>query len=162
MQVSGTSVVQGRTWTLQSTLLKSGTLGRWVNKQRTQYRLFKEGIASSMTDERVRKLELIGFQWSVMKRSRNISAMQPPSTASDAPYWLKQVDAYDSFWILFCVCSFIDIFIIYHISYERCRSPCVPSMYRIQPPNRHCHRPHTLPSMFVRHCATRVCAKRGM
>ena len=24
------------------------------------------------------------------------------------------------------------------------------------------HRPHTLPSMFVRHCAARVCAKRGM
>ena len=25
----------------------------------------------------------------------------------------------------------------------------------------HCRRPHTLPSMFVRHCATRLCAKRG-
>jgi len=43
----------------------SGKLGRWVNKQRKQYRSFKEGKSSPMTDERVRQLESIGFQWSL-------------------------------------------------------------------------------------------------
>ena len=42
------------------------------------------------------------------------------------------------------------------------RSPSFPQpMDRIEPPT-HNHRPHTLPSIFVRHCATRVYAKRGM
>ena len=45
---------------------KSGKLGRWVKRQRLQYRLLKEGKPSSMTDERVRKLELIGIEWSVI------------------------------------------------------------------------------------------------
>ena len=38
----------------------------------------------------------------------------------------------------------------------------LPLMDRIQPPTHHHHRPHTLPSMFVRQCAAWVCAKRGM
>ena len=62
---------------------KSGKLGTWVVTQRDQYRLLKEGKTSYMADERVQKLESIGFQWSI--RPQNISAMQPPSTASDAP-----------------------------------------------------------------------------
>ena len=44
---------------------KSGKLGYWVNTQRTQYRLSKEGKYSFMTDERVHKLESIGFRWSL-------------------------------------------------------------------------------------------------
>ena len=44
-------------------LTTSGTLGSWVNTQRTQYRLVKSGKTSSMTDERVQKLVSIGFQW---------------------------------------------------------------------------------------------------
>ena len=63
----------------------SGTLGCWVSNQRQQYRLVKEGKPSSTTDERVQKLESIGFQWSVIKIPRNISAMQPPFTANDVP-----------------------------------------------------------------------------
>jgi len=40
-------------------------LGKWVGNQRTNYRLLKEGKSSRMTDERIRKLESIGFQWSL-------------------------------------------------------------------------------------------------
>eukprot|EP00985_Skeletonema_marinoi_P012441 scaffold6003_cov126-Skeletonema_marinoi.AAC.1 len=38
-------------------------LGNWVKEQRTQYRLKKEGKQSSMTNERIRELEAIGFVW---------------------------------------------------------------------------------------------------
>jgi len=40
-------------------------VGKWVAKQRTDYRLLKEGKSSRMTDERIRKLEGIGFEWSL-------------------------------------------------------------------------------------------------
>jgi len=39
------------------------TLGNWVGQQRKQYRLLKEGTSSAMTEERIRKLEGIGFEW---------------------------------------------------------------------------------------------------
>ena len=40
-------------------------LGRWVNKQRQQYRLLQEGKKSQMTEERIKLLDSIGFQWSL-------------------------------------------------------------------------------------------------
>jgi hypothetical protein len=46
-----TNVVQG-----------SGPLGGWVNNQRIQYRLSKEGKASNLTTDKCQKLESIGFQ----------------------------------------------------------------------------------------------------
>eukprot|EP00978_Attheya_sp_CCMP212_P011169 scaffold27385_cov47-Attheya_sp.AAC.2 len=39
----------------------SGQLGGWVQTQRTQYRLFQEGKDSTLTNERRKKLEGIGF-----------------------------------------------------------------------------------------------------
>merc|ERR1712150_227607 len=54
----------------------AGKLGRWVAYQRVQYRLLQEGKQSSMTDERIQKLESIGFQWS-LRRSQSKSAVQP-------------------------------------------------------------------------------------
>ena len=49
---------------------RTGRLGAWVNYQRQQYRLLQEGKQSGMTDERIQKLESIGFQWS-LRRSEN-------------------------------------------------------------------------------------------
>lgn len=40
-------------------------LGTWVSNQRKQYRLLREGKSSPMTDERVKKLDEIGFVWSI-------------------------------------------------------------------------------------------------
>lgn len=38
-------------------------LARWVKRQRYQYKLFKEGKASTMTEERAAALNAIGFVW---------------------------------------------------------------------------------------------------
>ena len=38
-------------------------LGNWVDTQRKHYRLMKKGEKSQMTEERVEKLEAIGFVW---------------------------------------------------------------------------------------------------
>ena len=44
-------------------------LGRWVMTQRTQYRLLEQGKPSQMTEERIKLLEGIGFQWTMRKKS---------------------------------------------------------------------------------------------
>lgn len=38
-------------------------LSRWVKRQRYQYKLMKEGKPSTMTEERIRRLESVGFVW---------------------------------------------------------------------------------------------------
>ena len=38
-------------------------LGTWVGTQRQQYRLLMEGKRSSMTEERITRLNEIGFVW---------------------------------------------------------------------------------------------------
>jgi len=40
-------------------------LGEWVVNQRRQYRLLQEGKHSRMTEERVTKLEKVGFKWKI-------------------------------------------------------------------------------------------------
>ena len=42
---------------------RHGSFGIWVFTQRQKYRLLKEGKSSPMSDDRIRKLESIGFQW---------------------------------------------------------------------------------------------------
>ena len=39
------------------------SLGGWVTNQRQHYRLLKEGTSSRISDDRIQKLESIGFQW---------------------------------------------------------------------------------------------------
>ena len=39
-------------------------LGKWVDTQRTQYRLRNEGKQTPLTEERIKKLEDLGFVWS--------------------------------------------------------------------------------------------------
>ena len=43
---------------------KDPTLGEWVHFQRRQFRLKQLNRRNHMTDERIRKLEAIGFEWS--------------------------------------------------------------------------------------------------
>ena len=47
--------------------MKHGSLGTWISTQRHNYRLLKEGKSSPMTDDRIRELESIGFQWILAK-----------------------------------------------------------------------------------------------
>ena len=44
---------------------RHGPLGRWVDKQCQDYRQLKNGKSSPMSDDRIQKLESIGFQWSL-------------------------------------------------------------------------------------------------
>mmetsp|Transcript_6594 Transcript_6594/g.12541 ORF Transcript_6594/g.12541 Transcript_6594/m.12541 type:complete len:1008 (-) Transcript_6594:383-3406(-) len=44
---------------------KNVPLGAFVNNQRSEYRKLKRGDPSSMTEEKIRDLESLGFQWSV-------------------------------------------------------------------------------------------------
>ena len=46
---------------------KNKALGRWVAKQRTQYRLRREGKQTPLTEERIKLLDEVGFVWSVKK-----------------------------------------------------------------------------------------------
>lgn len=43
-------------------------LGEWVGQQRKAYRLKMDGKQSAMTDERMEKLNKIGFTWRLRKR----------------------------------------------------------------------------------------------
>jgi len=43
----------------------TGALGRWVEKQRSQYPLFCEGKPCKITTDQVNKLESLGFKWRV-------------------------------------------------------------------------------------------------
>jgi hypothetical protein len=45
-------------------------LGVWVNKQRAEYKLFKEGKKSSMTKERIQALESVGFIWAKRRKGQ--------------------------------------------------------------------------------------------
>lgn len=38
-------------------------LGRWVSTQRSEYKKYSEGEPSTMTEEKVRRLEKVGFAW---------------------------------------------------------------------------------------------------
>jgi len=42
-----------------------GRLGTWVGQQRFEYRKYKDGKKSIMTEERINALEELGFQWDV-------------------------------------------------------------------------------------------------
>ena len=44
---------------------KSLPLGAFVNNQRSEYRKLRRGEPSSMTDEKIKELESMGFHWSV-------------------------------------------------------------------------------------------------
>lgn len=39
------------------------SLGRWAQTQRTQYKALEEGKQSSMNDDKISKLESVGFKW---------------------------------------------------------------------------------------------------
>eukprot|EP00978_Attheya_sp_CCMP212_P048337 scaffold506353_cov59-Attheya_sp.AAC.1 len=47
----------------------SGQLGTWVDHQRTQYRLLREGKSSPLTSYRREKLESIGFRFNIYKKT---------------------------------------------------------------------------------------------
>lgn len=51
---------------------KASPLGSWVSRQRQQYRLRREGKPSQMSDERIKQLEDIGFEWYLREKPRGL------------------------------------------------------------------------------------------
>lgn len=52
---------------------RSGSLGRWVGKQRVNYKKFKNGSTSArMTESRVNLLDKIGFEWEASIKGKTV------------------------------------------------------------------------------------------
>ena len=49
---------------------KNKQLGTWVQTQRMQYKLFKEGKSNFMTEDRIISLNELGFNWGKQKGSQ--------------------------------------------------------------------------------------------
>ena len=47
---------------------KNPKLGGWERHQRSQYRMLKSGKKSSISDEKIAKLERLGFKWNHEKQ----------------------------------------------------------------------------------------------
>lgn len=52
-------------------------LSSWVKSQRRQYKMYKEGDASTMTPEKISKLESIGFEWEKVSRNAASPSFTP-------------------------------------------------------------------------------------
>jgi len=61
-------------------------LGKWVAKQREQYRFFKENKHSFLTEERIDLLKSVGFVWQIKGRGKKAaaSAASPDEAMSEA------------------------------------------------------------------------------
>ena len=68
-------------------------LGTWVHTQRRQYKLLMEGKKSSMTKEKAKALESLGFFWTATKT--NAQKLQLP-TKSDLKLELNASDGIES------------------------------------------------------------------
>lgn len=51
-------------------------LATWVKCQRRQYRLFKAGEKYNITETRIKRLEALGFKWSLLRPSRKDGAVE--------------------------------------------------------------------------------------
>mmetsp|Transcript_9288 Transcript_9288/g.16170 ORF Transcript_9288/g.16170 Transcript_9288/m.16170 type:complete len:376 (+) Transcript_9288:71-1198(+) len=45
-------------------------LGKWVNRVRTEYKRYSEGVKSAMTQERIAALDGIDFEWTIERQGR--------------------------------------------------------------------------------------------
>jgi hypothetical protein len=67
---------------------KNPQLAVWVKRQRRQYKFFCEGKPTSMTSERITKLEKLGFAWDCRKSKSDSEDEEP--VHSDTPPALPQ------------------------------------------------------------------------
>mmetsp|Transcript_26026 Transcript_26026/g.39400 ORF Transcript_26026/g.39400 Transcript_26026/m.39400 type:complete len:272 (-) Transcript_26026:11-826(-) len=56
---------------LPSSYFPNKVLSAWVHRQRTQYKLFAAGKQSTLTFERVMRLEELGFRWEIRRFKRS-------------------------------------------------------------------------------------------
>ena len=65
---------------------KDHHFGRWVSKQREQYRLLQAGKPSQITEERVKRLDSLGMVWNAKKWRDMRKNILDDSNASPIPY----------------------------------------------------------------------------
>lgn len=68
------------------------SLGKWVSKQREQYRKLLDGKSSFMTKERIDQLDNIGFSWSAKGR-RNTESLIGTEMMKSVPAPVPQSDS---------------------------------------------------------------------
>ena len=56
---------------------KDKSLGKWVMKQRVQYNRYNKGLSSFMNEERIDKLNAVGFTWDATKKGKQEQQVQP-------------------------------------------------------------------------------------
>jgi hypothetical protein len=56
----------------------TGSLGRWVSKQRIQMTYRRNGEYSQLSDDRIDKLDSVGFVWNTKLKSEGLDEMEPP------------------------------------------------------------------------------------
>ena len=61
---------------------RNRALGKWVAKQREQYRFYREGKHSFLTEERIDLLKSVGFVWKI--KGRGMKKGQPTGSAKTA------------------------------------------------------------------------------
>jgi hypothetical protein len=72
--------------------LQNKSLGKWVSKQREQYRKLLDGKSSFMTKERIDQLDNIGFSWSTKGR-RNTESLIGTEIMKSVPAPVPQSDS---------------------------------------------------------------------
>lgn len=68
-------------------------LGAWVKRQRRQYKLFRQGLHSTITLERIKKLEKLGFYWTSCK---TMQVRNSPTTFHDDRFCLNPLKVFSS------------------------------------------------------------------
>eukprot|EP00581_Thalassiosira_minuscula_P007000 CAMPEP_0183706548 /NCGR_PEP_ID=MMETSP0737-20130205/3328_1 /TAXON_ID=385413 /ORGANISM="Thalassiosira miniscula, Strain CCMP1093" /LENGTH=498 /DNA_ID=CAMNT_0025933963 /DNA_START=170 /DNA_END=1666 /DNA_ORIENTATION=+ len=62
---------------------RNRALGKWVAKQREQYRFYREGKHSFLTEERIDLLKSVGFVWQIKGRGVNKNKQNGKTTGMD-------------------------------------------------------------------------------
>ena len=103
-------------------------LGSWIHNQRTQYKLFKAGIHSRITPERVELLESVGFVWDAREHSLNTksgtddgSSQQKLSKRRRKPQdtkWLKKFEELCKYKVSFAFILGIDRYALLTLSHR--------------------------------------------
>ena len=66
-------------------------LAIWVKRQRRQYKFYKDGKATSMTADRIERLNTIGFEWDCRKPKTNQTAGKSQTTKTTIPSSISNV-----------------------------------------------------------------------
>ena len=101
-------------------------LGAFVNNQRSEYRKLKKGEMSSMTEDKIRDLEAMGFKWSVRdsrtpwnsrwkelksykERFGNVNVPRDWEENVGLSYWVEKQRQVRFVYLCFCRCLLVSL-----------------------------------------------------